>query len=357
MESKDWQVRHVRYVFMDVVQFTKGRTSDDQVVVVRALNNIVRRSLLELNVREEDQILLPTGDGMCVCLYASESSSADLHLRLAERILKGVKEFSAANDPLPQHSFRIRVGIDEHNDCIIKDINGNVNVAGVGISRCQRIMDRAGAGNVMLSRKAYESLSEEERAPGHFSRWSFKTKHQDVLEAFLYTASDVSGLDTTVPGGLSPVHDAESVPVVLEDELAFGIPTSGFTARDAITQIEIGSDSTIEFAMHRLEPGQAYVFYFHFRTDLNEQGWNGFCTPPKYGRFWTDAERTDVISTNRGPNREMSIWWLIKERWPELKGKPVEVNRLRIRGDDENQSIVQVTVDFKHVGDRMPSAT
>ena len=87
--------------------------------------------------------------------------------------------------------------------------------------------------------------------------------------------------------------------------------------------------------------------------DINEQGWIGFCTPPKYGRFWTDAERTDVISTNRGPNREMSIWWLIKERWPELKGKPVEVNRLRIRGDDDNRTMVQVRVDFKHVGDRM----
>ncbi|MBK9275533.1 MAG: hypothetical protein IPM49_13485 [Flavobacteriales bacterium] len=349
MEQKDWQVRHMRYVFMDIVQFTKGRTSDDQVVVVRALNNIVRRALLDLDVREEDQILLPTGDGMCVCLYSNESSPNDLHLRLAVRILGGVKEFSHSNDPLPQHGFIIRIGVDDHNDCIIKDINGNVNVAGVGISRCQRIMDKARGGNVLLSRKAYESLPDEQRASGHFSRWSFKTKHQDVLEAYVYTDPNVLGLNTAVPDDLSAIHDDQSVPAPLEEDFAFAIPTSGFTARDSFTQVEIGSDSTIEFVMSRLEPNQAYVFYFHFRTDLNEQGWIGFCTPPKYGRFWTDAERTDVITANKGPNREMSIWWLVKERWPEFKGKPVEINRLRIRGDDDNKSIVQVNVDLRRI--------
>jgi len=349
MEQKDWQVRHLRYVFMDVVQFTKGRTSDDQVVVVRALNNIVRRALLDLEVREEDQILLPTGDGMCVCLYSNESSPIDLHLRLAERILGGVQEFSDSNDPLPQHGFKIRIGVDEHNDCIIKDINGNVNVAGVGISRCQRIMDKASGGNVLLSRKAYESLPDEQKASGHFSRWSFKTKHQDVLEAYVYADSKVSGLNTAVPDGLSAVHDDQSVTAPLEEDCAFAIPTSGFTARDITKPLEIGSDSMIEFVMGKLEPGQAYVFYFHFRTDLNEQGWIGFCTPHKYGRFYTDAERTDVITPNKGPNREMSIWWLVKERWPEFNGKPVEINRLRIRGDDDNLSVVQVNVDFKHI--------
>lgn len=342
-------MRHVRYVFMDVVQFTKGRTSDDQVVVVRALNNIVRRALLDLNIREEDQILLPTGDGMCVCLYASESSTADQHLRLAERILKGVKEFSEGNDPLPQHSFQIRVGIDEHNDCIIKDINGNVNVAGVGISRCQRIMDKANGGNVLLSRKAYESLPVDLKTSDRFSRWSLKTKHQDVLETYVYIDSRAIGLNTGVPDGLSAVGDGEGMPDALDGACTFAIPTSGFTHRDDVVSLEIGSDSTIEFSMGKLEAGQAYVFYFYFRTDLNEQGWIGFSTPPKYGREWTYAERTDVITPNKGPNREMSVWWLVKERWPELKGKPVEINRLRIRGDDDNPSIVQVNVDFKQI--------
>lgn len=349
MEQKDWQVRHLRYVFMDVVQFTKGRTSDDQVVVVRALNNIVRRALLDLEVREEDQILLPTGDGMCVCLYSTESGQKDIHLRLAERIVQEVKEFSESGDPLPQHGFQIRVGVDEHNDCIIKDINGNVNVAGVGISRCQRIMDKAGGGNVLLSRNAYESLPDELKTSGRFSRWSFKTKHQDVLEAYVYSDPTVVGLNLTIPAGLLPVPNEQSVPAELEEDCSFAIATSGFTARDSFKQVEIGSDSTIEFVMSRLEPNQAYVFYFHFRTDLNEQGWIGFCTPPKYGRFWTDAERTDVITANKGPNREMSIWWLVRERWPEFKGKPVEINRLRIRGDDDNQSMVQVNVDLKRI--------
>ena len=51
--------------------------------------------------------------------------------------------------------------MNEHHDCVIKDINGNVNIAGYGINLCQRIMNVCNGNNILLGRKAYEVLPEE----------------------------------------------------------------------------------------------------------------------------------------------------------------------------------------------------
>ena len=58
----------VKYVFLDVVGFTHNRSVETQSDIVRSLNAIVKTSIQASGIPEENQILIPTGDGICVAL-------------------------------------------------------------------------------------------------------------------------------------------------------------------------------------------------------------------------------------------------------------------------------------------------
>ena len=64
----DEPTAHVKYVFMDIVGYTKDRSVEAQVEIIRKLNQIVRKALDESKIELTKTILIPTGDGMCIAL-------------------------------------------------------------------------------------------------------------------------------------------------------------------------------------------------------------------------------------------------------------------------------------------------
>ena len=77
---------HIQYIFLDVVQFTRSdRTVEDMVSIIQALNQIVTDVLDERQLVQDDVILLPTGDGMCIGLLNQHDE--DTHLEIAQSLL------------------------------------------------------------------------------------------------------------------------------------------------------------------------------------------------------------------------------------------------------------------------------
>jgi hypothetical protein len=129
------ETRHVRYIFADVVRFTEDRTLEAQVEIIAALNNAFKTSIQDL-----ETIYLPTGDGICAGILHVDVS-ADIHLQVALRVLGLFGEWcsSAAFN----RQAELRVAINESVDAVLTDINGNRNLAGVGINSAQRLMSIA----------------------------------------------------------------------------------------------------------------------------------------------------------------------------------------------------------------------
>src|SRR5688572_27393522 len=83
-----------KYIFLDVVSFSRGRSVEAQSDIVHSLNDIVKKSLSAHNVTPERRIMLPTGDGICVALLNIEEPY-DIHVQLALSILRLLQEYNA----------------------------------------------------------------------------------------------------------------------------------------------------------------------------------------------------------------------------------------------------------------------
>lgn len=64
----DVETVDAKYVFLDVVGFTRGRSVEAQSEIVEAFNEIVGSLLHEHNLPPDQRILLPTGDGVCLTI-------------------------------------------------------------------------------------------------------------------------------------------------------------------------------------------------------------------------------------------------------------------------------------------------
>src|SRR5687768_3731812 len=125
-----------KYIFLDVVDFTRSRSVEAQSDIVHSLNQIVKSSVDDNSIPDENRIFLPTGDGICVALLNIEclqniEPAYDSHLRIALGILKRLEEHNASIEDA-QRKFNVRIGINENIDNVVIDINGNRNVAGDG---------------------------------------------------------------------------------------------------------------------------------------------------------------------------------------------------------------------------------
>jgi len=133
----------VGYVYFDIAKFTHGRSVEAQSDVIAALNNFTVDTLTLIGHQREETVFVPTGDGMAVALL--EPISFDAHLSFGVELIRVIAEANTGiRDAVRQ--FEIRIGINENVDNVIEDINGNRNVAGLGISMAQRIMDQADPG-------------------------------------------------------------------------------------------------------------------------------------------------------------------------------------------------------------------
>jgi class 3 adenylate cyclase len=195
-----------KYVFLDVVDFTKDRGVEVQTEIVRVLNEIVKRAVGVLFVPRRNIIYLPTGDGICIALLNIEAVTPavdkpyDIHLRLALTILKGVHEYNESIDP-GRARFDIRVGVNESTDNKVKDINGKFNMAGSGINEAQRIMSLAEGNQLFVGNPVFDTLSQWEpysNEAASFRPLKVTVKHHKVLRLHQYVGKGHPGLNTEI---------------------------------------------------------------------------------------------------------------------------------------------------------------
>jgi len=194
----------VKYVFLDVVGFTHNRSVETQSDIVRSLNEIVKASIDGSSIPEANKILIPTGDGICIALLNLDclqdiETPYDAHLRIALDILERLEGYNKTADE--QHTFQIRIGINENVDNVVIDINGNRNVAGDGINMAQRVMSLADGNQILVSPAVFTTLGIREK----YFKSSFKAlqrikiKHGIELSVYQFIDSNKAGLNVDLP--------------------------------------------------------------------------------------------------------------------------------------------------------------
>lgn len=132
--------------FLDVVGFSK-RTIAEQLEIKQNLDATIREQLVGTN--HDEYILLDRGDGVAVC-YLGEPETAfffAIDLRNALAAQNGVRP-----------AYDIRIGINLGPIKIIQDVNGDRAPVGDGINCAARVMDFAGANEILVSRSFYDVI-------------------------------------------------------------------------------------------------------------------------------------------------------------------------------------------------------
>jgi len=132
--------------FLDVVGFSK-RTIAEQLEIKENLDATIREQLAGTN--HDEYILLDRGDGVAVC-YLGEPETAfffAIDLRNALVAQSGVRP-----------AYDIRIGINLGPIKIIQDVNGDRAPVGDGINCAARVMDFAGANEILVSRSFYDVI-------------------------------------------------------------------------------------------------------------------------------------------------------------------------------------------------------
>jgi hypothetical protein len=190
-------IRLVKYVFLDVVAYTK-RTIELQCDITKALNGIVKSTINRYEIGDDSVIYIPTGDGICIALV-DVTLPYDIHVKVALEILRKIWVY---NKPQGNNmrKFEVRIGINQCDDNLLEDINGRRNVAGAGINNARRIMDLADGNQILVSRSVYDTLHQRKQYSGAFSNRFAKTvKHGVILEVYQLIRANVAGLNVNPP--------------------------------------------------------------------------------------------------------------------------------------------------------------
>lgn len=215
------ETRHVRYVFVDVVQFTEDRTLEAQVEIIAAVNNAFITS-----IGGAEAIYLPTGDGICAGILEVDVP-ADIHLRVALQVLEYFHGWSSQAPPGRQ--AQLRVAISESVDAVVTDINGNRNLAGAGINHAQRLMSMADGNQLIASRAAYETLHIRDQYVDSFRELKTVDKHEHIISAYQYTALSVPYLNVQIP---LQVRRANPIDLEMSERMA---KPGGYTTAGMVT--------------------------------------------------------------------------------------------------------------------------
>ena len=189
--------KNVKYIYLDVEKYSRVRSVEAQVEIIKILNSIVENSVHEVVKDDNDIIYLPTGDGICIALL-NPNLPYDSHLLVSLLILEKIHEHNqSTTDEMRQ--FAIRIGINENVDNIVKDINGKMNVTGAGINMAQRIMGLADGNQILIAQSVYETFQYREKYMRSFKHFQAIVKHGIKLNVY-QLIKEYIGLSTETPG-------------------------------------------------------------------------------------------------------------------------------------------------------------
>lgn len=188
-----------KYIFLDIVKFTKDRSVEAQSDVICQLNKIVKESVQHHSLKEDNVIYIPTGDGICIAMRGE--LSYDMHMLISLHILATIETYNQTQGD-QMRRFGVRIGINENVDNVIEDINGRKNVAGSGINYASRVMDYADKGQILIGQAVYDILCAREKYMGSFRSYKAKIKHGLEIPVHQFIQANHLGLDTNVPSNL-----------------------------------------------------------------------------------------------------------------------------------------------------------
>jgi class 3 adenylate cyclase len=132
--------------FLDVVGFSK-RSIAGQLEIKENLDAAIRDQLAATN--HDEYILLDRGDGVAVCFLGEPETAFFFALDLRNVL-------AAQSGARPE--YEIRIGINLGAIKIIQDVNGDRAPVGDGINCAARVMDFAGANEILVSRSFYDVI-------------------------------------------------------------------------------------------------------------------------------------------------------------------------------------------------------
>ena len=201
----------VKYIFLDVVNYSYERTVEAQSEIINILNRIVKETIEPFKLNQENLIYLPTGDGICICII-NTIDPYDIHLQIAITILQKLDLYNKQQDD-EKRKFNIRIGINENQDNIITDINENTNVAGAGINYAQRIMGMAEGNQIFIGQSVYDKLVQREKYNNKFYRETQIIKHDIPYTAYQYINKELTFINSiTKKEILKTVVKEEKIP-------------------------------------------------------------------------------------------------------------------------------------------------
>jgi hypothetical protein len=197
----------VKYVFMDIVGYTRQRSVEAQVDILTKLNEIVRQSMELPSVGHIGGILIPTGDGMCLGV-TDTNLPFDTHLHFALAVLERIERHNNVTTDR-MRAFKVRIGITENVDNLVTDINNHQNLAGAGINLCSRIMDIADGGQILMSQNVYETLAQREKYLHAFREYKAIMKHGAIHAVYQFIQNGHPGLSLDTPRAFAPIVETD----------------------------------------------------------------------------------------------------------------------------------------------------
>ena len=195
----------VRYIYIDIVDFSIGRTIEAQSDILSTLNRIVGQSASEHAVVSDQMLFLPTGDGICVCLV-DLIHPFDLDISIAISVLERVSLFNR-NQLDSSRRFELRIGINENQDNLVIDIKGGINVVGLGINLAQRVMSVASPSGLCLGQSVFERLHQRELYSSLLQPVQAIVKHGERLQCYEYRNPELPCFNhgRYIPGANQPI--------------------------------------------------------------------------------------------------------------------------------------------------------
>ncbi|MEB3271443.1 MAG: hypothetical protein VKJ44_07330 [Synechococcus sp.] len=184
MSIQAGQIALVRYIYIDIVHFSVGRSIEAQTWIMQSLNRIVRLAMASVEVDAGKVLCLPTGDGVCVCLI-DLADPFDLDIRIALSVLEQLYGLSLVQASA-ERRFAVRIGLNENQDNLVTDIGGGPNVVGLGINSAHRIMSLAGPFQLFMGASVHARLTQRARYRDHLHAVDAIVKHGERMLSYAY---------------------------------------------------------------------------------------------------------------------------------------------------------------------------
>ncbi len=190
---------------VDIVEFSKRRSGDDQMTALRALIKLLDEAIPEGHNNQKMRLWSPAGDGGSLTfedIHAAVETAVTLGQYIAQ-YNKGVKLCDANGQELPRSEKSLEVRIGLHVGPVLKetDFDNRENVWGRGINMSARVASLAKPNQIVASREFIEQ-AELENHPEYeitnIGRWWAK---HDISFSLFNIYKDGGGIPRSEVGG------------------------------------------------------------------------------------------------------------------------------------------------------------